>query len=980
MKRIFSLILSVLLVLGTVTGTFASEREYEAITVYLSISDRGDFVTSPVTGEKMVNIPVKISYFDLADYGLEKYYRFEADTFENGGGYINENVIEQPTLMHLFVKAIEEYYSGEKYDSASHGEILSFTGEPTSAYASRFWNHDSNFTYLVDNKMPEMSAGWGASCDYILLEDGMKVELCLFSSWDWAYSGSVATFDDKELTAYAGGSIDFSVKGNPLFYGGEGQVELNSDKVFVVKSKQLDWINDESAEYILDASENGIFNVRFEEPGEYFVSAIDVNVGSDTASIGPAVCKVTVLESEELPDFNGYWTSFRGNENNMGIVDAKIPKSEGSAKLKWAQQYSESWTDNTTPSIIVEGDLYFAKNNKVLRVSADDGELIAESEELVGNIGFGTTSITYGGGLFYVPIEDGKIQALRADTLESVWVSEALGGQTITPVTYKDGKIYCGTWKSESYEGTYFCLSTEDTDTNKKTETKECLWKIEHKGGFYWAGAYATDNYVLFGSDDGEAEGLNGESSVFSVNSETGDVIDKIEGLSGDVRSSIAYDPETDRVYFTTKGGMFCKVKVNDDGSFDDEAFEVFELGGASTVTPLVYNGLAYIGVTNSAQFENGGFGYKVIDVNSSPMKEVASADVPGSVQSCALMTTAYENTGWVYVYITYNSIPGGIFELAVKKSDEIDEDGAAVVTLDSKEIFVPEDDMAQFCICSPICDQNGTIYYKNDSGYLMAVRKKTSSVNSGGGSSGGGSTGGGSIAGKQENEEENNIETEVENEQNKTPETETVVEHEQPEMSESPGTIPEQDKPEEIKKEFADVKGHWAEEYINNLVTKGIVNGRTETEFAPDDKVTRAEFISLLFRLSGDDAMFVERFDDVKQDSWYGKAVCWAVENGITSGVSQNQFLPDASITREMAGVFVERYLKHRGINIPEVTEPKFTDNDSISDWAKSAVAFVQSIGIVSGKGDGVFAPLDNVTRAETAKILTLMIGVVER
>ena len=263
MKKILSLVLSIFIVLGTVQCVFATETAPETITVYLSVSDNGEFVTSPATNEKMAAVPIEISYFDLADYGLEKYYRYDADSFENGGAYINETVVEQPTLMHLFIKAVEDYYLGETYNAESHSDTLAFTGEATSAYAIKFWNHDSNFTYLADNKMPQMSEGWGASCDYILLEDGMEIEICMFSSWNWAYSGTVASFSDKELTAYAGVSVDFSVKGDPLFYGGSEQVELGSDKVFVVKSTQLDWVNDENAEYILEADENGIFNVRF---------------------------------------------------------------------------------------------------------------------------------------------------------------------------------------------------------------------------------------------------------------------------------------------------------------------------------------------------------------------------------------------------------------------------------------------------------------------------------------------------------------------------------------------------------------------------------------------------------------------------------------------------------------------------------------------------------------------------------------------
>ncbi len=944
MKRILSLILVFVFVL---TGAFSVNGEQvseEQITVYISISENGEFVTSPVTNEKMAGVPVEISYFDLVDYGLEEFYRYEADSFETGGGYINTTVVETPTLMHLFIEAVEKFYLGREYDFNEDVEALSFSGAATSAYASNFWGHDSNFTYLIDGSMPQMCAGWGASCDYILLEQGMDISICMFSSWDWATDGTAAVLGEKEQTVFEGGSVDFQVKGDPLFYGGSEQLDLDSEDVFLVKSSQLDWVNDDTAEYIFESDDNGLFNVRFEETGTFYVSAIDVNVGTQESSVAPAMCKVTVVASTPLPDYNGYWTSFRGNQNNMGVVDAKIPYAEGKAKLKWAEKYTDSWMDSTTPPILVNDSLYFAKNDKVLCVNTDDGELIAQSDSLVGNIGYGTTSITYGGGMFFVPV-DGGVQALRADTLESLWVSENRGGQTISPITYFDGKVFCGTWNSETAEGEYFCLSVEDEDKNKKTETKEFLWSISHTGGFYWAGAYATEEYVVFGSDDGQPEGETGPAVLYSVNPENGEIIDTIDGLLGDIRSTVSYDEETDFIFFTTKGGSLCKVKMCADGTFEESTFEEYNLNGASTVTPLVYNGLAYIGVSGCESFENGGNGYKIIDVNASPMKEVALMETPGGVQSSALLTTAYEESGYVYVYITYNNIPGGIFELKVKKSDQTDDDGAAIVKLSSVELFVPEDDMAQYCLCSPICDENGVIYYKNDSGYLMAIRRKAST--------GGVTTNTGDNSYSENNNEEK-------------PEDKTeVAEPEKTETEEKTEAEPEK------VYQFADIKDHWAEDDVLSLVEKGIIKGKTNTIFAPEDHVTRAEFVTLLYRLSGDAATGEEVFDDVSDGDWHRDAIAWAVSNGITSGTLQNRFSPDMYITREMAAVFIARYFDYKKLETTETETAEFVDKDMISFWAKASVEKMKKAGIISGKDQGKFDPAGSTTRAEAARLI---------
>lgn len=960
MKKVLSLFLVIIMVLGLFQSVQATENAVDAITVYLSISENGEFVTSPVTSEKMANIPVEISYFDLANYGLEAYYRYEADTFENGGGYINTTVVEQPTLMHLFIKSVEDYYIADTYNSEAHNNILNFTGTATSAYAGRFWEHDSNLTYLINDKMPEMCAGWGASCDYILLEDGMNIEICMFSTYDWATSGTVASFSDKEIQSYSGGTIDFSVKGDPIFYGGNEKIALGSDKIFLVKSSQLDWVNDDSAEYFFEADENGVFNVRFDNTGIFYVSAIDVNVGMESSTIAPAVCKVTVTEPEPLPEYTGEWTSFRGNESNMAVGDWATPQIKNQVKLKWAQPFTDSWMDATTPPIIVNGDIYFAKNDKIICVSKDDGSVISESEQLAGNIGFGTTSITYGSGMFYVPLGSGRIQAIRADTLESVWISEALGGQTINPITYKNGKIYCGTYVEETADGTYFCLSVEDDDTNKKTEEKECLWKIVHSGGFYWAGAYATDNYVIFGSDDGLTEGESGTSVLYSVNPDSGDIIDTIDGLVGDIRSTVAYDSITDRIYFTTKGGTFCKVKVNCDGTFDDETFAQLELGGPSTVTPLVLDGLAYIGVS-----ENGENKYKIIDAAVTPMKIVAECTVPGYVQASALLTSAYhEGKGLMYVYITYNNPPGGIYVLTCRKINQKDSDGADMVEFAANDLYTPTGDMAQYCICSPICDSDGTIYYKNDSGYLMAIERyvRNSSV-----------VVGGETNNNKEPNKDNNTNTNINNNKadisDKTKEDSAIVE-----KAEQPS------KPM-ISIVFNDIENHWAKDYINKLMESNIIKGKAEGVFAPDDNITRAEFIELLYRLSGNVLTNAVEFDDVNVDDWYYSSIAWAVEKGIATGVDDRRFSPDENITREQAVTFIARYLDFRRISVVEAnTGVEFADDETISQWAKQAVRTVKNTGIVSGKENNLFAPADNATRAETAKIIVKLIDVIEK
>ena len=130
-----------------------------------------------------------------------------------------------------------------------------------------------------------------------------------------------------------------------------------------------------------------------------------------------------------------------------------------------------------------------------------------------------------------------------------------------------------------------------------------------------------------------------------------------------------------------------------------------------STSTPVVYNGRIYIGVTSGSNF-SGTYSISVID--AATMTEIYKAPLKGYPQCSVLLSTAYEKEdGSVYLYATYNKNPGGITLIRDKKGQ---------TTPDVEEIFTPEKARQQYCITSIICDENGTLYYKNDSACVMAV------------------------------------------------------------------------------------------------------------------------------------------------------------------------------------------------------------------------------------------------------------------
>lgn len=444
--------------------------------------------------------------------------------------------------------------------------------------------------------------------------------------------------------------------------------------------------------------------------------------GKFTAEPGGAITVKLTRSDTKYPELdNNEWWNYRNNEENNGVISVSTPNNSRETSEKWSLQIGGSWNESCTPPLILGGYLYTGAGKYIYKLDKETGKILMVSDQLKGSLVFALNPLTYAEGMIFAQIGNGQIQAISATTMKSLWISEAIGGQTLSPITYKDGYIYTGTWNSESKDGAYFCLTVTDEDPDNPAEIKKCTWKYSHKGGFYWAGSYATSDYVVFGSDDGSAEGNYTVSSIlYSVSTKTGLLIDSLENLQGDIRTSVVYN--NGFIYFATKGGMLYRVKMNADGTFGAVAF--YYLGGMATASPVVYKGRIYIGVCGTGgQFnEDAGHHFDVLQEDINGINLAYSVPVKGYPQAGATLSTAYENEdyngdgkpdGRVYLYFTYNVYPGGISFL----SDEPGQtEGKA------EDLFVPETKKQQYCISTICADSDGTLYYKNDSGYLMAV------------------------------------------------------------------------------------------------------------------------------------------------------------------------------------------------------------------------------------------------------------------
>jgi len=173
--------------------------------------------------------------------------------------------------------------------------------------------------------------------------------------------------------------------------------------------------------------------------------------------------------------------------------------------------------------------------------------------------------------------------------------------------------------------------------------------------------------------------------------------------------------------------------------------------------------------------------------------------------------------------------------------------------------------------------------------------------------------------------------------------------------------------------KSFEDVAGtHWAAPAIKELVAKHIVYGVNDTHFLPNANVTRAEFAAFVVRALGLQATGDVSFTDVNNKAWYASIVTAAKESGIIKGRSETIFAPNDRISREeMASIMVRAYEFKSGFKATAGQQDPLADTTEVSAWAKDDVLAAVKLGIISGRGDGQLAPQAWSTRAEAAQII---------
>lgn len=175
--------------------------------------------------------------------------------------------------------------------------------------------------------------------------------------------------------------------------------------------------------------------------------------------------------------------------------------------------------------------------------------------------------------------------------------------------------------------------------------------------------------------------------------------------------------------------------------------------------------------------------------------------------------------------------------------------------------------------------------------------------------------------------------------------------------------------------KTFRDTADSWAKDAIDFAASRELFNGVNALDFAPNQAMTRAMLVTVLYRLEGAKSGAVSKFADVPADSWYTEAVAWANAEGIVSGKSETLFAPNDDITREQLATILYRYAT-KLCGMSELTEDNgllddFSDMSAVSDFAVAGMEWCVAEGVIGGRGDNTLAPGGFASRAEVATML---------
>lgn len=405
------------------------------------------------------------------------------------------------------------------------------------------------------------------------------------------------------------------------------------------------------------------------------------------------------------------WKSDWDGKSNAAVENVSTPT--GALASSWTfdwKAYSGSAYPNASEPIVVNGNVYLAVNKRLLKIDAKSGKVLAESN-LKTAVGY-TSRPIYANGLVIVPLDGGAVQALTADALTTVWVTDSVSetAQSNSQLTIDGNYLYVGTVDVDYGKGTY----NNGHLTRINILTGAVSWQhVNADEGYYWTGATLGDDFVLVPTSAGTVEMLSKSS---------GDVLGKVS-VGAVVNSTCVLSADDSHAYLISRDGKLHVLAISDGDSRDADAASliteerVVDLGltGCACVPTTTYDGKLIVGGEVA-----GGSALAIIDpANNFAKTLVSSADgtaLPaGGIKGAPLVSVQGEDA-YVYFTVNYGESPdfvnytsgGGVYRY---KLGDAEASGVFSAT-----------GHYNFCDSPIACDAQGNLYYINDSGTLFKL------------------------------------------------------------------------------------------------------------------------------------------------------------------------------------------------------------------------------------------------------------------
>lgn len=405
------------------------------------------------------------------------------------------------------------------------------------------------------------------------------------------------------------------------------------------------------------------------------------------------------------------WKSDWDGKSNAAVENVSTPT--GALASSWTfdwKAYSGSAYPNASEPIVVNGNVYLAVNKRLLKIDAKSGKVLAESN-LKAAVGY-TSRPIYANGLVIVPLDGGAVQALTADTLTTVWVTDSVSetAQSNSQLTIDGNYLYVGTVDVDFGSGTY----NNGHLTRINMLTGAVSWQhVNANEGYYWTGATVGDDFVLVPTSAGTVEMLSKSS---------GDVLGSVS-VGSIVNSTCVLSADGSHAYLISRDGKLHVLAISDGDSRDADAASriteerVVDLGltGCACV-PTTYDGKLIVGGEVA-----GGSALAIIDPASDfETTLVSSADgtaLPtGGIKGAPLVSAQADGTYYVYFTVNYGETSaqgnytsgGGVYRY---KLGDTEASGVFSATGHNN-----------YCDSPIACDAQGNLYYINDSGSLFKL------------------------------------------------------------------------------------------------------------------------------------------------------------------------------------------------------------------------------------------------------------------